>query len=170
MRRAGELGRKLGIPEHQAEEALQESLARLWQKRASVEPGRWEGWLWNAMQFRVLVYFRARRRAGKYQADLGRLLERWQESARPEDVAHQAACDRELRALVDALAPPRREVVQLYLLEDVPMDEVAARLGISENTAKDRWRLAQIDMRAAWKRARAAERRALAVAALRRSP
>lgn len=168
IKRAGELGRKLRIPEHVAEEALQECLARLWQKRARVDPARWEGWLWNAMQFRVLVHFRSLRRAGKYEAGLGRLLERWQESAAPDEVTNFGQCDRELRVLVDALVPERRAVVELYLLEDVPMEEVAARLGIPENTAKDRWRLAQIDMRAAWERGRAGERFLLGLAGLRR--
>lgn len=157
MKRAAELGRRLGIPEHAAEEILQECLVRLWQERDRLDRSWWEGWLWKAMHFRRLKYFRAARGAAKHQQELARSSGELPEGERPDASLHLAQCERDLRALVGALDPVRREVVRLYLLEDMPMAEVAVELGIPENTAKHHWHIAKREMRAAWERDRARE-------------
>jgi RNA polymerase sigma factor (sigma-70 family) len=161
MRHLGQTARRLRIPAHEAEEMLQEVLVRLWQ--ADVERDRWEGWVWAAMAFRRLTYLRTTRRHARLEAAVVEHIERQLATPPPDVVTYQRECELELAGLAEQLGPARREVVRLYLLEEVPMTEVAARLGVSENTAKDRWRLAQIDMRAAWDRQRARERWRMAV-------
>jgi hypothetical protein len=79
---------------------------------------------------------------------------------------HLRQCERELLHRIDLLRQEQRDVVRLYLIEELPMTEVATRLGISVNTAHTRWRLAQSSMRAAFDRERAKERFKIVAAAL----
>jgi RNA polymerase sigma factor (sigma-70 family) len=165
VRRAAELGRRLRIPEHTAEELLQECLLRLWQEQATVDRARWEGWMWKAMHLRRLHCLRAARRAAKFEQRSAYEHHSPHESGQPDVGLYLAQCERDLCALAAGLPAVRREVARLYLLEELPMADVAVQLGIPENTAKDQWRLAQIDMRATWERDRARERSTLRLAA-----
>lgn len=157
---------RLRIPVDVAEDIRQRSLAKLFPLRAEIEPDRWEAWLWNAMRLRALEHFRSARRARKREPGMIPLLESWQCCDSPEVELYQRECARELLALLDKLAPERREVVCLYLIDDLPMKEVAEKLGIPEDTAKNRWRLAAMDMALAWERDRAKERSNALIAAL----
>ena len=64
-----------------------------------------------------------------------------------------------LNKLLDCLEPHRRAVVVAYELEGVAMADVAAALSIPVNTAWNRLRLGREDLRAAWKRVAAREKR-----------
>ena len=147
-----------GVPEALAADILQSSLLRLWEMRGTVGRSGWEPWIGKAMILRLLHHLRSARRARVYETALAYLTEVQQERPTPERATELGEDLRELLCLVDGLAPDRREVVRHYLIDDMPMDEVAARLGISYETAKTRWHLAQEDMAAAWKRDRAKER------------
>lgn len=57
-----------------------------------------------------------------------------------------------LHRLLATLEPRRRAVVVAYELEGIPMNEVAAAIGIPVNTAWNRLRLAREDLRQAWSR------------------
>lgn len=158
--------RALRVPLDRAEDLMQSSLEKLLPFRAEIESARWERWLWNAMRLRSLHYFRSVRGARKHETGVGLHLQECQSCASPEAALYQQECQRELSALLDKLAPERREVVSLYLIDELPMEEVATTLGIPLNTAKKRWRLAAIDMAGAWERDRAKERSRLAIASL----
>jgi len=159
------LAARLRVPVHEAEEMLQRALEKLWLHHESVDPSRWEAWLWQTIRFQRLDGLKRARRAQSVEPELALVLEQCQRRGSPEVEAYERECAGELGALLDSLAPERREVVWLYLIEELPMAEVAGRLGIPENTAKDRWRLACDDMVAGWERRRAAERSKRRIAA-----
>jgi RNA polymerase sigma-70 factor (ECF subfamily) len=71
--------------------------------------------------------------------------------------------DREalLHALLATLEPRRRAVIAAHELEGIPMDDVAAAMAIPLNTAWNLRRLAREDLRAAWLRRQAQQRRDL---------
>lgn len=159
------LAARLRVPVHEAEEMLQRALEKLWLHHESVDPSRWEAWLWQTIRFQRLDGLKRARRAQSVETELALVLEQCQRRGSPEVEAYERECAGELGALLDGLAPERREVVWLYLIEELPMAEVAGRLRIPENTAKDRWRLACDDMVAGWERRRAAERSKRRIAA-----
>lgn len=57
-----------------------------------------------------------------------------------------------LLRLVAGIEPGRRGVLVAYVLEEMPMAEVAAALRIPVNTAWNRLRLAREELRAVWAR------------------
>jgi hypothetical protein len=63
-----------------------------------------------------------------------------------------------LHALLATLEPRRRAVIVAYELEGIAMQDVAARMSISVNTAWNLLRLAREDLRAAYCRLDAQER------------
>ena len=73
-----------------------------------------------------------------------------------EDEWLRAEEERALEGLLRTLAPERRDVIAAYDFDEQPMREVAVTLGIPENTAWNRRRLAIRDLRAAWERRLAA--------------
>ncbi|WP_437782387.1 sigma factor-like helix-turn-helix DNA-binding protein [Sorangium sp. So ce1097] len=81
----------------------------------------------------------------------------------PSSEHHIAAKERRALAvrLLSEVAPERRAVLILADAYDVPVREIARALEINENTAASRLRLARRDYRAAEKRLRPEERRAL---------
>ncbi len=166
INRVPEHARALRIPEDRAEDILQRSLEKLFPHRAEIESSRWESWLRSAMRLRSLDHFRGVRRARKYEQNITSLLQDWQSCGSPEVDLYQRECARELLALLDRLTPERREVVCLYLIDDLSMEDVAERLGIPFDTAKNRWRLAALDMGIQWERDRARERSNMIIAAL----
>ena len=149
--------RRYGAAEALAADLLQSSLLCLWKRRDSVPRSAWEPWIGKAMLLRLLHHLRSTRRARVYESAVAYQTEVQQERPTPERATELGEDLRELLSLVDGLAPDRREVVRLYLIDEMSMDEVAARLGIPYETAKTRWHLAQQDMAAAWKRDRASE-------------
>lgn len=156
----------LGVAEDFATDMVQDTLSRLWSRRAEVTPSHWPAWFRKTMLREAFHRSRAQRRAKRHEAAVAFELSIPPWNPTPEVELHQRECARELSHLLASLRPERREVVELHLLQELPMKEVAARLGIPENTAKNRWRLAQRDMNAAYRRDRARERFAAFVAAL----
>ena len=126
--------------EHDAEETLADTLVTAWRKSATLrDPSRLRPWLLTTATRLAL-----RRRRG----------------FRPQVVSLEVAPelpDRD-RSPVDRLAlqqainelPPRmRAVLALHDLADLPLAEVAAALGRSENTVKSQLREARLRLRRA---------------------
>ncbi len=113
----------------------------------------------------VYSYSRTLRRARKYESAITYEIYEGRPVPSPEAELHLQHCETELLRLIDLLRPERRDVVKLYLLDELPMRDVAVQLGIPEDTAKNRWRLAQADMGRAFRRERAKERFLALVAA-----
>jgi RNA polymerase sigma factor (sigma-70 family) len=170
MSRIEEWARMMRIPVQDAEDIAQSALLSLWKHRGELEASWWPGWFWKAMLLRGRQYRRDgathRQTLQEHESAVSFLLQQRRINASPEVLTYLRECESYLLGLVNALHPDRREVVRLYLLEEVEMDEVAARLGLKLNTAKDRWLLARADMRADFERDRAKERSALCLAAM----
>lgn len=157
--------RTFRLPSDVAADITQAALIRLWHHRDRVESCRWPAWFHKTVLRDAYRYVRRRELAKKYEPGIA--FELWLNASAPspEHDLHLRECEAELLGLMESLRPERRAVVQLYLLEELPMGDVAAHLGIPEPTARNRWRLAQEDMGAAFQRARAKERFAAAFAA-----
>lgn len=165
-KRADDWARLLNVSKDDAEDITQEALLCLWQNREAIERSGWPGWLCTAMVLRGRMHFRSLRRAQKHEVAVALHLQQVAISASPEVEIHLRQCERELLRVIDLLRPERRDVVRLYLLDELPMAEVATRLGIPLETAQKRWRLARASMRAAFDRDRAKERFKIVAAAL----
>lgn len=146
------------IPVEVAEDLTQRALIALWQRRENVPHDRWPAWFFTAMLRGAFVYSRAKRRARTYEPAIALEIFTQPDVPTPEVAIHLRQCDAELQRLVASLRPERRAVVELHLLGELPLKEVADHLGIPEDTAKTRWRSAQSDMAKAFRRQRAKER------------
>ncbi len=157
--------RTFHVPKDVAADITQEALLSLWRHRENVASSRWSGWFHRTMLRGALSYSRAIRRARKYETAIVYEVYETRPVAPPDVELHLQECEHELLRLIDLLRPERRDVVKRYLLDELPMKEVAEQLGIPEDTAKNRWRLAQLDMSRAFRRERAKERFLALVAA-----
>ncbi len=153
------------VPKDVAADMTQDALVSLWRHREAVAASRWAGWFHRTMLRGAFSYARARRRAWKYEAAITYEIYEGRPVAPPDVELHHQECEHELLRVIDLLRPERRDVVTLYLLDELSMKEVAEQLGIPEDTAKNRWRLAQLDMSRAFRRERAKERFLALVAA-----
>ncbi len=158
--------RVLHVSTHDAEEIVQEAVLCLWLHRTEVRETGWPSWLLNAMVLRGRMHARSKHRAQKHETVYALDFTSEANWGSPESNVGAREVERELQSLVDRLRRERRAVVQRYLLDEVPMEQVAAELGIDFEAAKKRWRLAQADMRAAYSRDRAKERFKVAIAAI----
>jgi RNA polymerase sigma factor (sigma-70 family) len=130
----------------QAEDAVQEALVRAWQLRArGDEVSSWDAWVATTAANAVRAELRSRdaeRRA------LGRLAAPGHEAARGVDGrhgSHAAAADAALGGSLAAgdvgdavrrLPAREREVVVLHYVADLPVADVAERLGVAPGTVK----------------------------------
>ena len=118
------------LPASAVEDAVQETFIAVWRGakgyRASGEPG---AWLWGI----------ARRQAALWARRHGR-PDLAPESATPSDPATVATQRVDLERAFAALPADgrQRELAQLVFVEDRPVADVAARLGIPEGTVKSR--------------------------------
>lgn len=81
-------------------------------------------------------------------------------TSRHAEDAHLAEERRLLLAeLLAEVSSERRAVLVAYRLEEIPLSEVAASMGIPQNTAWNRLRLGIADLRAAWLRRLARDQR-----------
>jgi RNA polymerase sigma-70 factor (ECF subfamily) len=108
-----------------AEDVVQATLVRAWQRRSTFDPARGSvrGWLVG------ILWDRCRR----YRTRMLRRADPWPDQdgagADPEQRL-------DLERAVRGLAPRQREVVVLHYLADLPVTEVAGLLGISEGAVK----------------------------------
>ncbi len=145
----------LGVPPDRLEDAVQDVFVIVHARLATFEGrSRLTTWLYGIARNVALECIRKlardRERAGA--------LERAAEPAagEPDGVARQLEARRLLLDLLSRLDDDKRELFVLVELEQVPIKEVAAMLGIKENTAWSRLRLArrEFDRHAAALRAR----------------
>ena len=129
--------------QHEAEDAVQETLVRAWREAPSLrDPERWDAWL-----RRLLV---------NACADVGRRRQRWAMAIRELPVATSVTdssadvVDRDqLERGFRRLKPDQRAAVVLRFYLDLSMPEVADALGVPLGTAKSRLFYATAALRAA---------------------
>jgi RNA polymerase sigma-70 factor (ECF subfamily) len=136
------------LPAGDVEDVLQETFLGVWQGAARYRPeGTAGGWLWGIARRQAAMYLRRRGPAelvlpAVVEADLGDL-----------GAATEAVLSRmDLERAVAALGPPGgpdRQTWQLLCVEDRPVAEVAALMGVPEGTVKSRAHRARRMLRAA---------------------
>jgi RNA polymerase sigma-70 factor (ECF subfamily) len=127
-------------PAGDAEDIVQDALARAWQKRRQYDPAR--GSLQSWLLALVADQARARRRRPKplwERVLLGTADHDQDELTRLPSSGRSAGHDEaalDLRAAVQRLAPRQRATVVLHHFVDLPIDDVAALLQCSPGTVK----------------------------------
>lgn len=145
---------------HAAEDVLQEALLHAWRSRDQVEwrgPRSFRSWLLSIIDNRIRDLVdreTAQKRggtrkplslaslgapAGSLSHDGGALLEP-AGSTTPSRLAMYAEEAEVIRVCLEALPPELRDVVRLRLLEQMSIEEVAARVGIGVSAARHRLR------------------------------
>lgn len=122
-----------------------ETFAAAFVNRAQFRPedageGAALGWLYGIARNQVAMYFRAgsveRRAVAKLGVERPDLTE--PEFDRIEELAELADLRRRVAAELDAMAPEHADALRLRVVDELGYDEVAARLGITEQTARTR--------------------------------
>lgn len=149
----------LGAGRFDAEDIVQNALLALWERRDRVPPAARPRWLQTAIHLRIAELRRSRSTESRHarRACWEAAIELELLGARPEDQLAGKQVDAWVQRLVQELREERRAVVQSYFVEDQPMPEVAARLGLQEATAWSRWWDAKRDLRRMVRRARKRE-------------
>jgi RNA polymerase sigma-70 factor, ECF subfamily len=144
------------LPAADVEDVLQETFVGVWRGAARYRPdGIAGGWLWGISRRQAAQYLR---RAGPSALVLPAVLAAdGQHAADPAEAALSRAA---LEGAAIALGPegcPEREVWRLMYVEDRPVAEVAALLGVPVGTVKSRAHRARRLLRAALRSASLAE-------------
>jgi RNA polymerase sigma-70 factor, ECF subfamily len=136
------------LPAADVEDVLQETFLAVWRGAASYRPeGAAGGWLWGVARRQAALFLRRRGPAGLALAALDSIGD-----GDGGDPAETALSRSALDDAVGALGPegsPEREVWRLMYVEDRPVAEVAALLGVPEGTVKSRAYRARQRLRAA---------------------
>jgi RNA polymerase sigma-70 factor (ECF subfamily) len=129
--------RRIVWNEHDAEEAVQEALARAWRRRSScrsvVDPAPWIAQIARREAYRVLA--RRRLRQGREGAEISTLDDVATDDPRDEErVVERLAVRQALRGL----SLDERELIGARYVLDLSQPKVAELLGLPEGTAKVR--------------------------------
>ena len=127
-----------------AEDACQEALVRIWEKREQWHEGSARG-----LAFRIArnLAFDTRRRERVRQDWAAREAEAIQHPEEADALAESSEIETRFRQALAALVPGRREVIELVRLRGLTHQEVAEALGISPQTVANRMTLALADLR-----------------------
>lgn len=126
----------------EAEDAVIDAAEQAWRDRTALrDPGRFDAWFDRILIHRCIDRARRRHRI----VPLADLLE----VAGPDPGGRQDEGDALLGAL-DALSPDHRAAVVLRYVEDLSLDEIAARTGARVGTVKSRLHYALRELRAAY--------------------
>jgi RNA polymerase sigma-70 factor, ECF subfamily len=136
------------LPAAEVEDVLQETFLAVWRGAGGYRPGGAAGgWLWGIARRQAALLLRRRGPAAAALPD--EVTAGARQAADPAEVALARA---DLAAAVAALGPPggpEREVWRLLYVEDRPVAEVAALLGVPPGTVKSRAHRARRLLRAA---------------------
>jgi RNA polymerase sigma-70 factor, ECF subfamily len=136
------------LPAAEVEDVLQETFLAVWRGARRYRPeGAAGGWVWGIARRQAALWLRRR---GPAEMLLPALVAA--DGQHPADPAEAALSRAELADAVSALGPEgstEREVWRLMYVEDRPVAEVAALMGVPEGTVKSRAYRARQLMRAA---------------------
>jgi RNA polymerase sigma-70 factor, ECF subfamily len=144
---------RAALPAPDVEDVLQETFLAAWRGARGYQPaGAAGGWLWGIARRQAALWLRRRGPAGLELPAAGAPPGQPGWPGQPSDPAQAAMARAELAGAVRALGPAggaERETWQLMYVEDRPVAEVAALMGVPVGTVKSRaYRVRQL-MRAA---------------------
>jgi len=123
-----------------AEDIRQEVFLRMHRRIGQLrDAGKVESWIFRIARNAIIDHYRARRATSELPETLA-----------AEEPANQAECfalRESVRRLVSELPDTYREAVMLAELEDLPLKDVAQRLGITLTNAKSRVRRGRAQLR-----------------------
>lgn len=130
-----------------AEEILQEAFTRAWQQagRFELARGTFPSWLLSITHNLAIDEVRRRQRRPQRadMVDISDVLRgEVDEAASVEEAAEASELRQRIRAAIDTLPKPQRQVIELAYFEGLTQREIAAFLGEPLGTIKTRMRLA----------------------------
>jgi RNA polymerase sigma-70 factor (ECF subfamily) len=140
---------RAALPGPEVEDVLQETFLAAWRGARGYRPaGAAGGWLWGIARRQAALWLRRRGPAGLELPP----AEAWPDQPGPADLAQAVADRADLAGAVRALGPPggaERETWRLIYVEDRPVAEVAALMGVPVGTVKSRAYRVRQQLRAA---------------------
>ena len=125
----------------EAQDATQDALARAWRARRTLRDGEaFEGWLDRILVNTCIDRMRRRSRIRFVEIDDG-------EGLPDADPFRDFLARDEIGRLLRVLTPEQRVVVVLRFWRDLPVDEIARRLGCPAGTVKSRLNHAMVALR-----------------------
>ena len=144
------------LPAADVEDVLQETFLGVWRGAAGYRPeAAAGGWLWGIARRQAALYLR---RSGPAALALPAVLAAdGQHAADPADAALSRAALEEAVVALGPAGSPEREAWRLMYVEDRPVAEVAALMGVPVGTVKSRAHRVRRLMRAALRNGSLAE-------------
>jgi RNA polymerase sigma-70 factor (ECF subfamily) len=136
--------RRLVATEEDSWDVLQQTWLKVFQGIKSLEqPGTLATWLYKIARHVAMSHWR-----GHYR-EQAHFFEKAQQLQAAQDDGNQAFEDAEqVTAALSRISIDHREVLTLFFLEDLSLDEIADVLGIPQGTVKSRLRYAKRSLRA----------------------
>lgn len=130
-----------GAAEHQAEEAMQETMAAVWRKAALYDPSKanLSAWIFTIARNQRIDALRRENRPAPDPSDPAMTPDA---PAAPDQQMHAEDMAARLRAAVAALPHDQQAAIRLSFFEDQPHSAIAQELGVPLGTVKSRIRLA----------------------------
>ena len=128
--------KKLG-DEEVAQDITQEIFISLWENRKTIDlTGPLTGYLYGAVKYRVINYFRSETRRNGHHAELSYLMN-LELSEKTDSKLLLNDLNKEVETALDLLPERMRLVVSMSRQQDRSIREIASELGISAQTVKN---------------------------------
>ncbi|WP_438023572.1 sigma-70 family RNA polymerase sigma factor [Sorangium sp. So ce233] len=152
------LVRRVGVPARNAEDLAQEALIRGWEARERIEPGG------DPAPYSVTIALNLARRHLRDASRRGEVLTPFDEhdfrgdQPSPEALLRRQQREAIMRYLIEQVDPKYRDLLVRHELEEQPLAEIAAELGLKLETVKTQHRRAREHLEAAKRRWMAQQR------------
>jgi RNA polymerase sigma-70 factor (ECF subfamily) len=123
------VARRLGVPDHEAEDICQEVFLVAFRRLDSFGDGRFASWLYRITANVVSQRHRRARVRRFLNALVGGEHEPAAPTATPERAVEAHEIDEGVRQILERLAPKKREVFALFELEGLSGEEIASQVG-----------------------------------------
>lgn len=134
----------------EAEDAAQEAFVRAWRALGSFRgESAFSTWLYRIVARQCFDRLEQLKRLRRHETTLDPASE---PAAAGPDAASAHALTLKIERLMESLSPVQRAAVTLYYWQDRSVEDVAAALGLPENTVKTHLSRARAELREAWRR------------------
>ncbi len=135
--------RRLGVPERDVEDGLQEVFIIAQSKLDTIEPGKERSFLFGIARRRASTLRRSIHRASRREEKALDGSETWEEAPDSTEQTEREHARAALDEVLDALPAELRAVLVLHELEEMEMGEISELLGIPPGTVASRLRRAR---------------------------